>query len=56
MPLTLTPNILDPDGFYAELIAAHEELSEEKTTPLGTVKSWIRRGLTSLRKCLDGLS
>ena len=26
--LTLTPNISDPDGFYAELIAAHEGLSE----------------------------
>ncbi|MGB3316392.1 MAG: DUF2783 domain-containing protein [Albidovulum sp.] len=22
--LTLTPNIPDPDGFYAELLAAHE--------------------------------
>lgn len=26
MALTDTPNITDPDGFYAELIAAHEGL------------------------------
>ena len=26
--LVLTPNIPDADGFYAELIAAHEGLSE----------------------------
>ena len=35
---------------------SHEELSEEKGAPLGTVKSWIRRGLNSLRKCVDELS
>ena len=27
--LITTPNIPDPDGFYAELIAAHEGLSDE---------------------------
>lgn len=32
---------------------SHDELSEQKRTPLGTVKSWIRRGLVSLRACLD---
>lgn len=26
--LTLTPNIAQPDDFYAELIAAHEPLSK----------------------------
>lgn len=26
--LTDTPNIPDPDGFYAELLAAHEGLDE----------------------------
>lgn len=30
--LVLTPNIADPDGFYAELIAAHDGLSEEAST------------------------
>lgn len=28
MPVTLTPNIPDPDSFYAELIATHDGLSE----------------------------
>ena len=32
----------------------HEELSALLRTPLGTIKSWIRRGLERLRKCLDG--
>ena len=34
MSLTLTPNIPDPDGFYAELIAAHEGLSDEESQAL----------------------
>lgn len=28
MTLVTTPNIPDPDGFYAELLAAHDGLSE----------------------------
>lgn len=31
MPLTLTPNIPDPDGFYDELLRAHEGLSAEQS-------------------------
>lgn len=31
----------------------HQELSERLATPIGTVKSRIRRGLTRLRECLD---
>ena len=29
MPLNIEPNITDPDEFYAELLAAHEELSDD---------------------------
>ncbi len=31
----------------------HNELVERVRSPLGTVKSWIRRGLQSLRTCLE---
>lgn len=34
---------------------SQEELSTQIGAPLGTVKSWIRRSLIALRKCLDGL-
>lgn len=30
----------------------HNELAERLATPLGTVKSWVRRGLDKLRACL----
>lgn len=31
----------------------HEELAHSLTTPLGTVKAWIRRGLKQLKGCLQ---
>ncbi|MGL5114373.1 MAG: sigma-70 family RNA polymerase sigma factor [Beijerinckiaceae bacterium] len=31
----------------------HDELAERLSTPLGTVKSWIRRGLGELKECLQ---
>ncbi|GHC38243.1 MULTISPECIES: DUF2783 domain-containing protein [Gemmobacter] len=34
MDLILTPNITDPDGFYARLIAAHDGLSDEESAAL----------------------
>lgn len=37
-------------SFYLGL--SHEELSRLLKTPLGTVKSWIRRGLINLRRCM----
>jgi RNA polymerase sigma-70 factor (ECF subfamily) len=32
---------------------SHEDISRLTGSPLGTVKSWIRRGLQSLRRCLE---
>ena len=32
--LITTPNIPDPDGFYAELIAAHDGLTPEESAAL----------------------
>lgn len=34
MSLKLTPNISDPDGFYNELLRAHEGLSAEESAAL----------------------
>nr|WP_297349630.1 sigma-70 family RNA polymerase sigma factor [uncultured Glaciecola sp.] len=31
---------------------SHSEVVEHLDIPLGTIKSWIRRGLTSLQRCL----
>jgi len=32
---------------------SHAEVAAQMSQPLGTVKSWVRRGLLSLRSCLD---
>ena len=32
---------------------SHRELAAHLREPLGTVKSWVRRGLAKLRRCLD---
>jgi len=32
---------------------SHEEIARLTTNPLGSVKSWIRRGLLSLKECLS---
>ncbi|MEM8654430.1 MAG: DUF2783 domain-containing protein [Pseudomonadota bacterium] len=34
MGLNLEPNIADPDGFYDELLAAHEGLSKDESDAL----------------------
>lgn len=41
-------------AFYQGL--SHAEVAEHLRQPLGTVKSWLRRGLQSLRQCLDRAS
>lgn len=40
-------------GAYCEGYS-QEELSDRLQRPIGTVKSWIRRSLISLKDCLDG--
>jgi len=32
--LNLTPNLSDPDGFYDELLSAHEDLSDDESADL----------------------
>ncbi len=32
----------------------YAELAQRQAIPLGTMKSWVRRGLLRLRECLDG--
>ncbi|MEO8936462.1 MAG: sigma-70 family RNA polymerase sigma factor [Burkholderiaceae bacterium] len=34
----------------------HSELAATMKIPIGTVKTWIRRGLEKMRRCLDGLA
>jgi RNA polymerase sigma-70 factor (ECF subfamily) len=33
----------------------HSELAAKLATPIGTIKSWVRRGLQQLRGCLEGV-
>src|SRR5262245_44640079 len=33
---------------------SHDEIARVTANPLGSVKSWIRRGLLSLKECLSG--
>lgn len=49
---------LDPPRRDSILLAfldgySHEQVAQALSTPLGTVKSWIRRGLASLKDCLS---
>jgi RNA polymerase sigma-70 factor (ECF subfamily) len=33
---------------------SHSEIATRMKTPLGTAKSWVRRGLQQLKTCLGG--
>ncbi|MGQ0503362.1 MAG: sigma-70 family RNA polymerase sigma factor [Panacagrimonas sp.] len=49
---------LPPEQREAVLLAyyegyTHQELAERLNAPLGTVKSWVRRGLARLREVMD---
>jgi len=39
------------EAFYAGV--TYRELAERMAIPLGTIKSWIRRGLLELKSCLE---
>lgn len=50
---------LQPDHRRSIVLAYFEgytqsEMAMRTDTPLGTIKSWIKRGLSGLRGCLDG--
>lgn len=50
---------LEPQPRQAVLLAyvhgyTHEELAGRLATPIGTIKSWVRRSLERLKRCLDG--
>ena len=53
MTLTLSPNIADPDGFYAALIAAHEGLSEGESHALNARLVLILANHIGDREILD---
>ena len=40
-------------AFYHDL--SHSEVAEQMKLPLGTIKTWVRRGLERLRTCLTRL-
>lgn len=56
--LRLCMDALEPQQAEAIKMAyyqglTHDSLAKQLGKPLGTVKSWIRRGLTALKKCLS---
>jgi RNA polymerase sigma-70 factor (ECF subfamily) len=54
-PLPAAPRSAPPHAHRTAFFdgATYEELARRTDTPIGTVKSWIRRGLLQLRTCLE---
>ena len=59
-------SIGDPEGEQPEIVdsrsenrlayvdgLAHSDIARSLSTPLGTVKSWLRRSLQALKQCMD---
>ncbi len=53
MSITLIPNIADPDGFYDELLAAHDGLSKEESDALNARLILILANHVGDREILD---
>ena len=51
--LNTNPNISDPDGFYAELIATHDGLSDEESVALNARLILILANHIGDRKVLE---
>jgi hypothetical protein len=54
MGLTTTPNIADPDGFYAELLAAHAGLGPAQSAALNARLVLILANHVGDRTALSG--
>lgn len=51
---TMTPDIKRAMQLCYTYGLTHEELAEEMQVPVGTAKSWVRKGLMNLKECLKG--
>ena len=51
--LNTDPNIADPDGFYAQLIAAHDSLSDEESAAFNARLILILANHVGDRQVLD---
>lgn len=54
MKLIDTPNLPDPDGFYAELLAAHDGLTEAQSAALNAQLVLILSNHIGDREALSG--
>lgn len=51
---TLTPDIKKAMQLCYTFGLTHEELAAEMRVPVGTAKTWVRKGLLHLKECLKG--